>query len=398
MKKMTSNTFKFPIWAKGVLIILSIIGVIAIYQILAKGHIITNATQNVPWGILVATYIYFIGLSAGAFLLSSLVYVFKLKQFEAAGHVALIQAFICMIIAGFFIMIDLGHPSRMYNVLFSMNTSSVMAWMGLFYCAYLAIIALEMYFSMKNRYILNKTGVALPENILTKYKNILFWLGLIGIPIAMGVHGGVGTIFAVAKARPNWFGGLFPIVFIISALASGGGLLVFLSGALLDIKDAVKKTLLQNLLFVSIGFLVFDYLMLSAEMLTSFYGGIHEDTMAWKEMLFGRYWYTFWFLQLGVGIIIPVYIAIKKRESVRLLRTAGFCIAVGIYGTRLNIVMPAQFAETLKGMSEAYHHIRFSLGYIPSINEFMLVMGGIAIFIWLIIAANRYLPFNADEH
>ncbi|MFN3940133.1 MAG: NrfD/PsrC family molybdoenzyme membrane anchor subunit [Chitinophagales bacterium] len=204
------------------MVLFSLCGVYALFFTLKDGHIHTNATQTVPWGLWVATYIYFIGLSAGSFILSSLVYVFKLKQFEDAGHVALTQALICMMCAGFFIIIDLGHPLRMSNILLSWNPTSVMAWMGLFYMMYLTVIILEMRFSMMAAFVKNNMGRSLSRETIERNHRILYILGIIGIPIALGVHGGVGTIFAVAKARPNWFGGLFPIVFIISAVASGG--------------------------------------------------------------------------------------------------------------------------------------------------------------------------------
>ncbi len=396
---MRSNTFKMPKWGLAIVILFSVLGLIAVYQTLTKGHIVTNATQGTPWGLWVATYIYFIGLSAGSFLLSSLVYVFKLRQFEAAGHVALTQAFICMVIAGFFIIIDLGHPLRMVNILLSWNPSSVMAWMGLFYALYLTVIVLEMRFSMSNLFLKNNAGHGESEEKLKRNHRILFLLGLIGIPIALGVHGGVGTIFAVAKARPAWFGGLFPVVFIVSAVASGGGLLTFLSGILLDLKERAMVRLLRNILFISVGFLLFDYFMLMAEMLTAFYGGIEHDIVGWREMMFGKYWYTFWFLQLGVGIAFPVFVATNQRLSntAKWLKLAGLAIAVGIYGTRLNIVMPAQYAELIEGIHEANHHFRFALGYGPSAIEVFLVLGGVALFVWLFLLANKFLPLNVEQ-
>lgn len=397
--RMQSNTYVLPVWGRIILLALSVCGIFAVFFTLRDGHIVTNTTQNIPWGLWVATYIYFIGLSAGSFILSSLVYVFKLKQFEAAGHVALTQALICMVCAGFFIIIDLGHPLRMVNILLSWNYTSVMAWMGMFYLMYMTVIVLEMRFSMSNLFLKNNNGLGESDENIERNHKILFYLGVIGIPIALGVHGGVGTIFAVAKARPNWFGGLFPIVFIISAVASGGGLLTFLSGLLLNMKEEAKAVLLKNILFVSIGFLVFDYFMLGAEMLTTFYGGIEHETAGWSQMLSGRYWYTFWFLQLGTGIIFPLWVISSKKRtaSSKWLMAAGLAIALGIFGTRMNIVMPAQFSETLDGISEAYHHFRFSLGYIPSIIEIMLVMGGVALFSWLFYLANRFLPLNTEQ-
>ena len=53
-----------------------------------------------------------------------------------------------------------------------------MAWMGIFYVLYLLVIVLEMYYSLNNLYLINNNGQGLPENVLAKYKNKLFWLGL----------------------------------------------------------------------------------------------------------------------------------------------------------------------------------------------------------------------------
>lgn len=394
-----ANIIKLPKWFTALLIIATIIGVAAIVQLFVKGHIITNATQHVPWGLWVATYIYFIGISAGAFLLSSLIYVFKMKQFEAAGRIALVQAFLSMLAAGFFIIIDLGHPLKVYYIITSMNTSSVMAWVGIFFCAYVTIIALEMYYSMRGDYLKLNTGNTLSAETLDKYKRYLFILGLIGIPIALGDYGGVGSIFAVAKARPNWFGGLFPIVFIISALASGGGLLTFLVWKFSKVAQEAKTTLMRNILYISLGFLAFSFLLLMLEVFTISYGGIPHETSAWHTVFFGPFWYVFWILQLGIGLLFPLFVVLseKRRNSIQWLGSAGLAIAMGIFGERLNTVIPAQLQETMEGMSEAYHHFRFELGYFPSANELLVFVGGIAIFVWIFLWAIKYLPVNSTE-
>ncbi|MEK6614624.1 MAG: oxidoreductase, partial [Bacteroidota bacterium] len=54
--------------------IITLIGLYAVFIRFRDGLIVTNLTQHVPWGFWVGFYIYFIGLSAGAFLLSSLIY------------------------------------------------------------------------------------------------------------------------------------------------------------------------------------------------------------------------------------------------------------------------------------------------------------------------------------
>ena len=74
------------------LAIATVIGGWAMIRAFSGGHGELNTTQHVPWGLWVAAYIFFLGLSAGAFLISSLVYVFGIKRLEAVGPLALFQA------------------------------------------------------------------------------------------------------------------------------------------------------------------------------------------------------------------------------------------------------------------------------------------------------------------
>src|SRR3989338_6861574 len=135
------------------LIAATALGLGAIGQRLSEGLIVTNMTQHVPWGSWIALYIYFIGLSAGSFLLSTLIYVFGVKKLEAVGRMALFQAFLCMLIGLFLIFIDLGHPERFYNVITSLNPTSVLSWESVLYTVYCIIILLELYFAMRIDFI-----------------------------------------------------------------------------------------------------------------------------------------------------------------------------------------------------------------------------------------------------
>lgn len=379
-----------------ILLALTVAGVWAMVESFSKGHIVSNTTQHVPWGLWVVFYIYFIGLSAGSFLLSTLVYVFGVKRFEPSGRMALVQAFGCMLIAGWLIFLDLGHPTRMYKVLTSLNPTSVLAWMGLFYTLYLAIIALEMYFAMKPDFHERKTGFELSPQAVEKDKRWLFILGLIGIPVAIMVHGGVGSIFAVAKARPNWFSGLFPIVFLVSALASGGGLLTFLTAATSRLPTEEKKNLVQGLARLTVAFVCLDLLLLASEILVTFYGNLPHEVIGWQLTLFGPYWWVFWFIQLGVGAVIPAVILLGRQtgRSIGWLGLAGLAVVIGIMGTRLNIVIPPQIQPVFDALPEAYHHERFAYGYFPSANEWGVALGSLAIGIWLFLWAKRVLPLE----
>ncbi|NLC77244.1 MAG: polysulfide reductase NrfD [Clostridia bacterium] len=76
---MRQKSGRVTLWY-GFLLILIAMGLGAIGIRAMHGLAVTNLTSDVPWGSWVAFYIYFVGMSAGAFLLSSLIHVFDMEH------------------------------------------------------------------------------------------------------------------------------------------------------------------------------------------------------------------------------------------------------------------------------------------------------------------------------
>src|SRR3990170_7392025 len=109
----------------------------------------SNLGSVVPWGLHVAQYIYFVGLSAGSFLISSLVYVFGMQRFEPVGRLAVFTAIVTLLMALLAIGLDIGHLERFWHVFVYVNPVSPMAWMIWLYTIYLVILAVEFWFLMR---------------------------------------------------------------------------------------------------------------------------------------------------------------------------------------------------------------------------------------------------------
>ncbi|MBI5725085.1 MAG: polysulfide reductase NrfD [Planctomycetes bacterium] len=397
-----------------ILLAVSAVGVWAIFGTLRDGHIEATTTQNVPWGLWVALYIFFLGLSAGSFLLSTLVYVFGIKKLEPAGPLALLQALGCLVLGGMLILLDLGHPARMYKIITSMNPTSVMAWMGFFYNIYIVVVLVEIYFALRPQLVLKAQAGGssawwyrllalgskrLDPASLARDKKWLMALGILGIPIAITVHGGVGSIFAVAKARPNWFGGLFPIIFLISALASGGALLALLTAVFSRLPKEAKRGVVRTIMRLTVGILAFDLLLMCSEIMVTYYGNIPHEVAGWNFAMFGPSWWVFWLIQLAVGAAIPILIVInpKTGRSAGWLGLAGLLVVVGIIGARWNLVVPPQLTPTFDALPNAYHHARFALGYVPSVHEFLVGLGVVALGLWAFLLLRKLLPLDEAE-
>lgn len=384
---------------KGLVFGFSILGLLALAQRFHEGLIVTQLTQHVPWGLWISLYIYFIGLSAGSFLLSTLIYVFRVKRFEPAGPLALIQALGCLILGMFLIWVDLGHPARFFNIFIYWNPTSVLAWEALFYVGYAIVILFELYLVLKPAYARRARQETPDEAWQFRAGRWLAILGIIGIPVAIGVHGGTGAIFAVVKSKPTWYTGLFPIVFLVSALASGGGLLTFLTAFVSRLPHLQKVSLVRDLARLTVGIIAFDLLLMCSEILVVFYGGIPAHEEGLREILFGSYWWVFWFVQLGLGAIIPILIVAGRKtgSSLKALAWSGALIVIGIMGVRLNIVIPAQIPPVFPTLPVAYIHPRFVAGYFPSVNEWLVGLGTVALGVLAFLYMMKILPLAEAE-
>ncbi len=398
-----------------VLIIATAVGLWEIGAKFINGPIDEGTTQLVPWGIWVSGYIFFLGLSAGSFLISTLIYVFGVKQLEEAGPAALVQALGCLLLGGTLIVLDAGHPERIYLVLLHFNPTSVMAYMGLFYNVYIAIVVAEIYLVMRPGFVqsvrsgrrptwlyrlLSLGSDRLDPRSFLRDRKWLMVLGIMGIPAAVIVHGGVGTIFAVAKARPNWLGGLFPILFIVSALTSGGALLTFLTAAFGRMPHERKLKLVSFLAQLTIGFLLFDALIMFSDILTTSYTAIPSGASTDKLVLFGPYKWIFWVVQVAIGLVIPVILVATPmtRKSLRWLGLAGLFVVIGMFGARLTLVIPPQLRPLFDIQLGAYNQIRYAYGYFPSTSDVLVMLGIFAFGIWMMLGARKYLPLDVETH
>jgi len=417
--RTTSSIDRFFRATLPILGLLALIGLPVLFYRMQAGLKVTHLGSVVPWGVWVAFYIYFIGLSAGSFLLSTLVYVFRVKTLEPVGRIAVLQAFVCLLTGLAFIFIDLGHWERFWYTMVYPQWNSVLAWEIWFYNAYVVVLLFELWLLLRfdlARWAYHATGwrrtlyrvLSLgldckdtPEEAERYHAYAVKWLsiiGIIGIPVALGVHGGTGAIFAVVKARPAWYSPIFPLVFIVSALASGGGLLLFLRAFLApDPKE--DKTILPLLARITGGFLVFDLMLLGLEFLVGLYGGMPDHVEVYHLITSGPFWYIFWFLQLGIGAVASLWMLFYRTDQASPFRLglAGWFIVLGIFGVRLNIVIPALAVPVFRGYDHIVDSPRLASLYIPNWVEWLSSLGIVSAVTLLAYLAIRMLPMKRRQ-
>ncbi|HWP62059.1 MAG TPA: NrfD/PsrC family molybdoenzyme membrane anchor subunit [Candidatus Binatia bacterium] len=363
---------------------------LGLYLRLTTGHELANYGSLVPWGLWVAQYIYFIGLSAGAFLLSSLVYVFGVHRFEPIGRLAVFTAIVSLVLALFTIWMDIGHLERFWHVFVYPNFGSPMAWMIWLYTTYFTLLIIEFWLLMRRDLVVARS---LPgwrgrlagllalrsrdtsDEGLARDMRIVKVLAALGVPLAIMFHGGVGALFGVLASRPYWHSGLYPVIFLVSALASGGALLT-LASAIFQEGWRAHRQMIIDLGRVVLGLLVLDGLLQFSELLVGLYGRERGFMASLELALFGPYWWVFWVIQVGVGFVLPVLLlASPLRRDPRWVTAAAAAVVLGFVGVRLNIVIPGLSAEEIAGLARAVDDPRLDPNYFPSAFEWLISAG-----------------------
>lgn len=402
---MSERALKRVFWIAGA--VLTLVGLYGWYDRLAYGHLNVNYGSLVPWGLWVAGYIYFIGLSAGSFLISSLVYVFDVRRFEKIGRLALFTAVVTLLLALLMIWSDLGHMDRAWEVFVYPNFRSPMAWMIWLYTAYFVLVVAELWFLLRRDLV---AGAEQPgargrlyrvlslgsrdrsDASAARDRVVVRVLGTIGVPVAIMFHGGVGALFGVLAARPLWHSGMYPIIFLISALVSGGALLTVIASIFQDGWRRNRETVLALGRLV-LGLLLLDVLFQVSELLVAVYGGIPDRLSALQLIIGGPFWWVFWGWQIVVGTIVPVVLlSLPTRNDPRWVSIAGLLIAAGFLGVRLNIVVPGLAVEEIGGIASAISSARLSTSYVPSLSEWLLTVGVVGLGLLLFGVGEWLLP------
>ncbi|MGZ8514420.1 MAG: NrfD/PsrC family molybdoenzyme membrane anchor subunit [Candidatus Limnocylindrales bacterium] len=404
-------TLKRAFWAVGLLGLVPL--AIGLYLRLTTGHQLANYGSIVPWGLWVAQYIYFIGLSAGSFLLSSLVYVFGVKRFEPIGRLAVFTAIVSLLLALFTIWMDIGHLERFWHVFVYPNFTSPMAWMIWLYTIYFILLVTEFWLLMRRDLVIARglpgwRGIAAriaglgaradsDQSLASDMRKVKV-LATIGVPLAIMFHGGVGALFGVLASRPYWNSGLFPIIFLVSALASGGALLTIAS-AIFQEGWREHRQMILDLGKIVLGLLLLDALFQFSEILVGVYGSEPGYLASLQLALAGPYWYVFWVGQVGIGLALPVFIlATPLGRDPRLVTVACGAVVIGFIGVRLNIVIPGMSVEEVAGLARSIDDPRYRTDYFPSTFEWLITfgIGGLGLILFglgeVFLPLSRHLP------
>ncbi len=280
------------------------------------------------FGMYIAIYFYLTGLSAGSFIMSTLAYGFGLIQFKPLGKIGVVLATILLIAAPLFLLLHLGRIEKPWHLFAYINFTSPISWGSFLLTLYPINCIIYGYFMFTGNMKLTKT------------------FGLIGIPLAIAVHGYTGFILAIAKARALWNTALMPILFLVSAMVSGIAMMIlvsYVSDRFFSKEKVVNTPLLFSLGTILAGVIVFDLFLVLSDILVLLTAH-SEAKEAADLLLYHKFSPLFIFVENLFGKIIPLIIIVTPRfRSVKSLLIASILVMIGIFFMRYVVVLGGEF-------------------------------------------------------
>lgn len=344
----------------GVLLIFMGLGFASWLLQLNRGLTITGLSRDVSWGIYIAQFTFLVGVAASAVMVVLPYYLHNVKAF---GKITILGEFLaiasvtmCML----FIVVDLGKPMRLLNVILYPTPNSILFW---------DMIVLNGYLLLN---ILIGWNVLEAERKGTHYAKWVKPLIYISIPWAVSIHTVTAFLYAGLPGRHYWLTAILAARFLASAFCSGPALLILLSYAVKKYtkfdpgKEAIDKltTIMTYAMLISVFFV-------GLELFTAFYSNIPGHMHAFQYMFVGleghRNLVPFMWL-FAILAIAAVVLLLKPgiRENEKLLKIAAACVFFSMYLEKGVGLIVAGF------IPNPMEHVR---EYAPSIPEIFIALG-----------------------
>jgi Ni/Fe-hydrogenase subunit HybB-like protein len=346
---------------------------------------ISDLSNSYPWGFWISFDLFTgVAISSGGFLMAGAVYILDLKKFKPLVRPSVLTAFLGYIMVVIALLVDLGHPERIWYMMIHMNPTSVLLEIGICVMTYLTVLAIEF-------------APVVFEGI--KWEKFAHFLHRIVMPfVILGVvlstlhQSSLGSLLLIqpTKLYPLWWSPILPILFFISAISIGLAM-ILLESSLSSryFKRGLEIDLLEKLaraIPIVLGvYLVIKFgdLIIAGDMKYLFSSG-------WLSLLF--------WLEILIGVVVPIILFSLRRvrQSPKGLLIGSIILLFGMILNRFNVSWFAvKHADPLTYMPTFMSNVK----YIPSLPEIAVSVGIFSAGILAFGLAAKYLPvFDEVEH
>ena len=102
---------------------------IVLWGVQLSGGMVQTGMRNLDsWGLYITSFMFFVGLSAGGLIISSVPKAFGIAGFGGISKVAVMSSIACTVAAIGRVVVDLGQPARLWELFAYSNLGSPLMW------------------------------------------------------------------------------------------------------------------------------------------------------------------------------------------------------------------------------------------------------------------------------
>ncbi|MCR2040942.1 NrfD/PsrC family molybdoenzyme membrane anchor subunit [Parvibacter caecicola] len=380
--------------AIGVSAVVTAIG-IALWFTQMSGGMVQTAMRNLDsWGLYITSFMFFVGLSAGGLIISSVPKAFGLKGFGGISKVAVMTSVAATVAAIGLVVVDMGQPFRVWELFVYSNLGSPLMW---------DIIVLMVYLILSCVYLWAQ--IAAEKGKVSRAA--LRVISVVALVCAVMVHSVTAWIFGLQQSHEMWHTALLAPWFVSSALVCGTGLVICAAVALRaagylkwEQSDLVK---LAKLLAV---FLLVDLYFFGCDLLTEGFPAASGAEIV--AMLVSGPLAPFFWGEVVLSVLAVVICVVPRLRTTPLMVVAGLFAIAAIFCKRVQLLVggfqipnldypaamtPFTVTNWEGNMAQAYS----GLVYWPTPLEFGVALGVVALGFLVFFLGLKLLPLKPAE-
>ena len=377
--------------------------VLAAYAYLAQfryGLGVTGLNTPTYWGVYITNFVFFIGISHAGTLISAILRIARAEWRRSITRSAEVITVLVLFFGAGNIIIDLGRPDRLLNVIYYGRFQSPLLWDVVSITTYLTASSIYLYLPLIPDIALLRDRVKGIRHWFYKVLALgwqgterqIHWLeiaiaimAILVIPIAVSVHTVVSYVFAMT-IQPMWHSAIFGPYFVVGAIFSGIAAIIIAMAIIRRVYHL--ENYLRPVHFDYLGVLLLVMCCLwfyftSCEYLTVFYGAEPVHLAVFYSKITGHY-APYFYAMLATCFVIPFAIlANGKTRNVTGCVIASIAVTIGMWLERFTIVVPTLVNPRLP----------YERGiYMPSWVEWFIFAGCFAFFTLLYMLFTKLFP------
>ena len=355
------------------------IGLIGIGLVFFNGQEASyGVSREIPFGILLMGYAFFVGISVGIATIVSVEHLFEMKLFcKQVKHLQLLA--IGALIAAFWLIFwELGSPFklqvlRFVRYYFNFAFESPIWWMCTFYIIEAPLLIIEFILMIKGD------------------EKATFWAGIVGFIMGIVAFSTLSMVFAVNAARPIWNTAQFTISFIFGALICGASVvLIFIFLTRKNSRTQVVRNLSVFMFFMLLAIL---FINIWTYVISSYSKGSYL-AQNYAVLTNGDLSTNFYFFEIFIGILLPMFLlVITKFKNLKISFLASILAIIGVFFARFDGIIGGQL---VKVESEFLGKIEYG-SYTPTLAEITIFISAIGVMLFIYALGRAFLDLEVKD-